>query len=138
MYRISTLLIFVSIMILSGCSTTSPITPSPLLPVTAITDAFVWLEDQCEDPVEDAQTITRLEGLANAFLMPVVAVVYLARLTALYFVAIPIAYFGGPSVTATAEKINWILPYPLAGPNPDKVSYKNLEVQESCLFAQGG
>lgn len=123
-------------MLLFSCASSPTITPTPLTPLSVVADAFVWIEDQCEDPVEDAQTITSFETMANAFLMPAVAVVYIARITAIFLVAVPIEYFGGAPVVVTIEKIKWILPYPLAGPDPDRVSYKNLEIQESCLLSQ--
>jgi len=110
-----------ALMVMVGCSTTTKpptVTPTPLLPFSAGADALVWLEDQCEDPVEDATTYTALEATADMFALPVIMVVYVARAVSYMTVGVALQYAGRDHQTIK-EQIDWVLPMPFAGPNSD-------------------
>ena len=115
-----------ALLVLAGCSTatTKPptLTPSPLIPFSAAADGLVWLETQCEDPVEDATTYTSLEAVADMFALPVIMVVYVARAVSYMTVGVALQYAGRDHQTIK-EQIDWVLPMPFAGPSPDVVRY---------------
>jgi len=127
-----------AITLLAGCASSSAklpgAMPSPLMHASAIADTTVWLEDQCEDPVEDAKTVTQIESTADVLAMPYIAIIYMLRISSMVLVALPMAYMGY-DLHATVQKIKLALPYSLAGPNPDTTDYKNVRLIPSCLFA---
>ena len=144
--------IFLLYLALTGCasaaSTPPTLTPTPLLPYSAGANALVWLEDQCEDPYEDARTLTSLEAFADLFMLPVTVAVYVARVTAIVTIAMPRALLGYDT-THDVERIKYILQYPLAGPNPDYMHYPRrhpgaaldaeaykVKPHPSCLFTE--
>ena len=134
-------------MVMLGCSTAtkSPtLTPTPLIPYSAGADVLVWLEDQCEDPVEDATTYTTIEAVADLFALPLTMAVYTVRLAAYMTVGVGLAFYRGES-KSVVDQINYVLPMPMAGPNPDRMHYPKrhpfapfepVEPHPSCLFTE--
>ena len=138
------------LMVEVGCSATKPptLTPSPLIPYSAGADALVWLEDQCEDPLEDATTYTTIEAVADLFALPLTMAVYVARMVAYLTVGVGLAYYRGES-ESVVDQINYVLPWPMAGPNPDRMHYPRrhpfaaldaeaykVKPHPSCLFTE--
>jgi hypothetical protein len=134
-----------------GCSTaTKPPTPTPtpLLPFSAATDALAWLEDMCAEPVEDAVTYTTIEAVADIFSIPIIMAMYVARAVAYMAVGVGMEYAGMEHQLAK-QRIDYVLPLPFAGPNPDLVRYPRhhpgaaldaeaykVKPHESCLFKE--
>jgi len=125
MGNITALCLVSALMVMPGCSAANKpptLTPTQLIPYSMAADALVWLEDQCEDPVEDATTYTALEATADMFALPVIMVVYVARAAAYMTVGVALQYAGRDHQTIK-EQIDWVLPMPFAGPNPDLMHY---------------
>lgn len=123
------------LLFLVGCAT-KPIGPvSPLAPYQLTADFMVVLEDGCEDPHEDAQTLTALEATADMFALPGTMAVYTLRLAAYVTVGVGMV-LAGNDAHATLNQINFVLPFPTAGPNPDHVKYHKGMVRASCLVAK--
>lgn len=124
------------VLLTTGCAANPTPNLSPLAPYSAVVDTLVWLENACEDPLEDAQTLTPLEAVADMFALPITMAVYTARLATYFTVGIGMV-LAGKDPHATVDQINWVLPFPLAGPNPDQVRYhEGMVKKEGCLFAK--
>jgi len=106
------------VLLTNGCAAK----PNPLMPYSTVADTLVWLENQCEDPAIDATTYTSLEAVADMFALPVIMVVYVARAVSYMTVGVALQYAGRDHQTIK-EQIDWVLPMPFAGPNPDVVRY---------------
>lgn len=115
---------------LSAC-----VSQGPLAPASAVADGLVSLEDLCEDPLDDAQTLTPLEATADMFALPLTMAVYTVRVAAYFTVGLGMVYAGQDAKTVV-DQINYVLPMSMAGPNPDRVKYHDGMVQESCLVAK--
>lgn len=115
----------------TGCAKTAPMTPYSLY--TLPFNALATLEDFCEDPIEDAQTLTPLEATVDMFSLPIHMVMYTLRFATYLTVGVGMVLAGKDS-KATIDQINWVLPVPHAGPNPDRVRYHpGMVRQEGCL-----
>jgi hypothetical protein len=142
------LLAFSLVLLTTGCSVTKPptLTPTPLIPYSAAADVLVWLEDQCEDPVEDAITYTTIEAVSDLLALPIILAVASARIMAYMTVGLALEY-AGEDHEFIYRRIDYVLPLPYAGPNPDVVRYPRrhpgaaldaeaykVKPHESCLF----
>lgn len=104
-----------------------------LTPYSLPVKGLVFLEDFCEKPIEDAQTLTPLEATADMFALPLTMAIWTARLVAYSTVGLGMV-LAGKDPHATVDQINWVLPFALAGPNPDRVKYhKGMVKEEGCL-----
>lgn len=105
----------------------------PLLPASAVADGLVMLENFCEDPVTDAQTLTPIEATADMLALPYTMVIGTLRLIAYATVGVGMV-LAGHEAKATIDQINWVLPWGFAGPNPDQIHPKDMVVlAEGCL-----
>ncbi|MGD9851732.1 MAG: hypothetical protein AB7T38_10720 [Nitrospirales bacterium] len=100
----------------SACST------GHLTPASLAVDGLVALEDLCEELSEDMQTLTSLEATADMLALPVSMAIWTVRLVAYATVGMGLV-LAGKDAKATVDQINEVLPWGLAGPNPDRVSY---------------
>ena len=101
-----------------------------LAPYQVGADALAWAEDWCEDPVEDAQTITFLEATADTPSLPATMLITTARMVAMVTIGpVMILAFGQDAETVDSRVKHW-LPLITAGPNPDTVDYKTVKVVE--------
>lgn len=104
-----------------------------LTPYSLPVKGLVQLEDFCEDPLEDVQTLTPLEAIADMFVLPLTIAIWTVRLVAYTTVGLGMVIARKDS-QSSIEQINWILPFSLAGPNPDRVKYHMGMVKgEGCL-----
>jgi hypothetical protein len=117
-------------LLLSSCATLNP-----LAPYSAGADGLVMLENLCEDPLEDAQTLTPLEATADMLALPLTMGVYVVRLATYSTVGLGMVLAGREPRTVV-DQINWVLPMPWVGPNPDRVAYHpGMVKEEGCLRA---
>ena len=82
----------------------------------------MWLEDQCEDPLEDAQTLATLEAFDGQPSTPIIVAMVFVRAAVHMTVGVGMV-LAGKDPHATIDQINWVLPLPVSGPNPDMVAY---------------
>jgi len=112
---------------LLGCAIRDPepvgLTP-PLAPDLTVTRGLVWLEDQCEDPEQDAQTVTLSEGFHDALMAPL-NLTLLAVMTPIVIVVSIVDGLRLGSAAATpansqkrVQRIAQWLPFSFAGPDP--------------------
>lgn len=115
---------------LSACSV-KPVTP--LTPYSLGADGLVLLENTCEDPVIDQVTLSPLEATADLLAMPAQMIAWTARLGAYIVIGVPAAYMG-KDMQATIDQINYVIPWPSWGPNPDRVAVQDILVLDGgCL-----
>lgn len=115
------------VLLLSGCSA------HPLMPYSMGADVLVMAENGCEDPFIDAMTLSPLEATADMLAMPYTMTIWTLRLGAYVVAGIPMA-LAGKDPKATVSQINWLLPMPMVGPDPDRVDYHmGMALQEGCL-----
>lgn len=97
-------------------------------------NSLVMLENLVEDPMDDAATLTPLEATADMFALPVTMAMNTLRLAAYLTVGVVMVLAGKESKT-TIDQINWVLPLPLTGPNPDLVGYHSgMILKKGCLL----
>ena len=113
-----------------GCSV-KPVTP--LTPYSLAADGLVIFENTCEDPLIDQVTLTPLEATADMFGLPAQMSAWTARWTAYIIVGIP-AVYSGKDAEATVNQINYVIPMPTWGPDPDKLHERGMIIlREGCL-----
>ena len=134
-FEMNTLVVAWILMAIAGCATRSVEPVSPLAPYQLAADTLVSLEDACEDPFQDSQTLTSLEAVADMLAMPINMVMWTLRLVAYGTVGLGMA-LSGKDAKVAIDQINVVLPWSLTGPNPDQVHYHDGMVQESCLVAK--
>lgn len=93
-----------------------------LNPVSLAVNGLVLLEDFCDDPVEDMQTLTSLEATADLLNLPISMTIWTARLVGYATVGVGLV-LAGKDAKMTVDQINGVLPWGLAGPDPDRVQY---------------
>ncbi|MGE0474485.1 MAG: hypothetical protein AB7P17_12700, partial [Nitrospirales bacterium] len=103
-----------------------------LTPISLAVDGLVTLEDLCEEPIEDMQTLTSLEATADMLALPMSMAIWTVRLVAYSTVGMGMV-LAGKDAKATVDQINWVLPWDLAGPDPDQVRYlPEMVKKEGC------
>lgn len=93
-----------------------------LTPVSLVVDGLVVLEDLCEEPSEDSQTLTTVEATADMLALPMSMAIWTVRLVSYATVGVGLV-LAGKDAKATVDQINEVLPWGLAGPDPDRVPY---------------
>ena len=120
------LLAFSLVLLTTGCTANPTPNLTPLAPYSVVADTLVWLEDACEDPLEDAQTLTPLEAVADMFALPMTMAVYTARL-ATYFTV-------GTWCWPGRERFPSFSAYNVPGVSvPNRVQVKSAEVWETVF-----
>jgi hypothetical protein len=67
--------------------------------------------------------------------LPITMAVYTLRLATYFTVGVGMV-LAGKDAEATVDQINYVLPMPLSGPDPDRVVYHaGMVKEEGCLWA---
>lgn len=104
-----------------------------LTPYSLPVEGLVLLEDGCDDLTEDAQTLTPLKATADMLALPFTMAMATLRLVTYLTVGVGLV-LAGKDPQGTVDQINYVLPLPLSGPNPDRVKYhQGMVKEEGCL-----
>lgn len=115
-------LLLVCCLSLAACTSQPVPVTNPLALPHVAANTLVQLENSCEDPVVDAQTLTMNEALADVFAFPYNLAMVLARTVAIFAVGVPMAVVGYEPETINGH-IAYALPFYRAGPDPRVVKY---------------
>jgi len=96
------------------------VVPSAPAPDLTVTRGLVWLEDQCEDPEQDAQTATLVEGFHDALMAPwnMTMIAVSVPFVIGYGIVESVRTGGAADPDASMDRaLQWI-PFSFAGPDP--------------------